>query len=212
MVTISMLNNHVVRFTHFDDEYTFLNEPSHRDKLITLLKNLEAEDIFYDQIAPIWDTKSVSTEISVSALREDKRSYIKQRCHELIVQGIDCNVGLVDSEGHSRGTLHYSLTERHQSDMRDLINMIHSGQTQVTWRDDSRVSHEIYSADQFRYLYATACDFILSCRFRSDALELLLDSYGDDRDKISELNWDTEIPKEINDQIADLLSVMTSNN
>lgn len=164
-----------------------------------------------EDIVPIWgETATISiAQIPVEEIRSQKQQQIKDTCHTKIVAGIDINLGLQTDEGAPAGELHYSLTERKQTDMHDLAEVISKGATQVTWRDDNRVTHQIYTADQFMKLYSAANAHILKCKYLSDALEELLFSYSDNEvDKIKALNWDTELPAEIKERMETLLSVM----
>lgn len=164
------------------------------------------EDIF-----PIWgDSATISIDqVPIEEIRSKKQQQIKNICHNKIVAGVDVDIGLQTDDGEPAGELHYSLTERKQTDMHDLAESISKGATQVTWRDESRVTHQIYTADQFMKLYNAANDHILRCRYLSDALEELLFSYSDnEEDKIKALNWDTELPTEIKERMENLISVM----
>lgn len=146
-------------------------------------------------------------------LRLQKQSIIKEWCHQKIVNGISIDLGLTGEDGAPLGELHYSLTEQHQSDMRDLASMISNGATQVTWRDDSRVSHMVYTSTQFMTLYQAASVHILQCRFRSDGLEELLFTYSSDqRELINSLTWETELPVDIEEKMQSLLNTMLAAN
>ncbi len=167
--------------------------------------------VTWDDILEIWgDTPTVIfPEVPFKQLVEDKQQQIKHWCEDKIISGIDIDLGLKDDHDSPLGSLHYSLTERHQMDMRDLASIIQAGATSVTWRDDSRVSHMVYTAEQFMKLYQAATAYIFNCRFRSDGLEELLFSYTEnDRNKVKALTWDTELPKEIQDKINSLLGTM----
>lgn len=173
------------------------------------------DEVWQAEVLPVWgDVPTVldpqpAPSISIDKIRSDKQQQIKAICRSKIVEGIDADLGLCDSAGQPLGTLHYTLSEKNQTDMRDLVSMINSGATEVTWRDDSRVSHMIYTAAQFLVLYKLSSEHILRCRFRSDALEELLKSYSDEQiDEIGAISWDSEIPEAIEDKMNELLNIM----
>lgn len=191
------------------------NDTSGRKRLMEVLSDNNSLHLWDSHIHPVWGDSSTvldSSEIYNSDFNETvryKQAKIKSWCNSQIVKGISIDLGLLDDEGNSLGELHYSLPDRHQIDMRDLATMISQGAQVVTWRDDSRVSHMVYTADQFMSLYNSAMLYILQCRFRSDALEELLFSYTEDQiDLVNELSWDTELPSAIEDKMNDLLSTM----
>lgn len=191
---------------------TYYNSPQGR---LLAQSALGDDTMWQSEIIPVWgDTPTVSDPsetptIPVSKIRSDKQQQIKTLCHNKIVEGIDADVGLTDDEGNPLGTLHYTLSEKNQTDMRDLVSMIAQGATEVTWRDDSRVSHMVYTAQQFLTLYKLSSQHILRCRFKSDALEELVRLYSDDEaDKIGSVDWDSEIPPEIEDKMNTLLDIM----
>lgn len=173
---------------------------------------LSDTNLWNELVLPKWgDTPKINNNLSIDInnLRKIKQTQIKQTCHNKIVEGISIDLGLTDEEDNALGELHYTLSEKNQTDMRDLASMIAQGATQVTWRDDSRVSHMVYTSEQFMNLYTVSMQYILKCRFQSDALEELLFSYTDDQvDLISAINWDTELPDNIKTKMDNLLSVM----
>ena len=177
-------------------------------------EKLSSTSLWNDEVLPYWgDSPKLNNDssIDINNLIKIKQSQIKQSCHDEIVKGISIDLGLNDDQGNPLGELHYTLSEKNQTDMRDLASMISQGATQVTWRDDSRVSHMVYSAEQFMNLYNAVSQYILKCRFHSDALEELLFSYNNDQiDLISSINWNTEIPSEIQSKIDYLLNIMLS--
>ena len=188
------------------------NSTAGRNDLITELNNRDSAELWDDRILPIWGpAPTIEWELPIDIVRENKRKYIKDWCYRIIVSGIDYDCGLKNEDGTARGVLHYSLSTKNQTDMRDLASMISNGRTSVTWRDDSRVSHEIYTAAQFLALYAACTQFILKCRFKSDALETMLDSYTTS-EAIDALTWDTEIPAEVQAHIDELWATMYPNN
>lgn len=146
---------------------------------------------------------------SFTQIVNSKRQEIKSLCHEKITEGFSIDLGLQDESGDPLGELHYSLSELNQQDIRDLATMIAAGATQVTWRDDSRVSHMIYTSEQFMKLYNAVEAYILKCRFRSDALEELLNTYKEGQEtEAQSLSWGTEIPKDISDRINGMLKIL----
>lgn len=191
----------------------YANSESDRELVQALLSKYGCSDLWTSSILPIWEdrAKVVPHEpmLDFNVLRQQKQSEIKQWCYDAITSGISIDLGLTDNNGVALGSLHYSLPERHQTDMRDLANMISAGATHVTWRDDSRVSHMIYTAAQFMQLYKAMSDHILHCRFRSDGLEELLFSYEKSEEHlIRSLSWDTELPTDIQSKVDTLLSTM----
>lgn len=187
----------------------FVNSEEGRIMCQEYIKNIdETSTVFEDVILPVWgDEPTIVPEpVDIDKLKLSKQQQIKQWCHNIITNGIDIDLGLKNEDGTNRGTLHYTLTEQKQTDMRDLMSLIAAGATEVTWRDDSRLTHEIYTAEQFTTLYQACTQFIFQCRFKSDGLEELLFTYDNEED-INNLNWDTELPEEIQNNINELLSV-----
>ena len=130
----------------------FVNSEDGRIKCQEYIKNFdETSTVFEDVILPVWgDEPTIVPEpVNIDKLKQSKQQQIKQWCHNIIINGIDINLGFKNEDGTDRGSLHYTLTEQKQTDMRDLISLITSGATEVTWRDDSRLTHEIYTAEQF---------------------------------------------------------------
>lgn len=216
MLNIGYLSEQVVVLLD-DAGYTssFSNSITERTLVQNKLNEAGCFDLWDTDILPVWtDTPLVSEvnlPVNISSLRLSKQSEIKKMCHDVIVSGISIDLGLKDADDNPLGELHYTLSEKNQIDMRDLASMITQGVKQVTWRDDSRVSHMIYTAEQFITLYNAASEYILRCRFHSDGLEELLFSYTDDQlDLILSINWDTELPTHIQTKMDNLLSVMLS--
>lgn len=216
MLNIGYLSEQVVVLLD-DAGYTssFSNSITERTLVQNKLNEAGCFDLWDTDILPVWtDTPLVSEvnlPVNISSLRLSKQSEIKKMCHDVIVSGISIDLGLKDADDNPLGELHYTLSEKNQIDMRDLASMITQGAKQVTWRDDSRVSHMIYTAEQFITLYNAASEYILRCRFHSDGLEELLFSYTDDQlDLILSINWDTELPTHIQTKMDNLLSVMLS--
>lgn len=212
MLTIVNIDENSVLLSDEDTGFRsrYINNESGRMIVQFLTRNNQE---LWDVILAHWATEPTTgpniNEPTFDELRLQKQQIIKKWCYNKIIEGISIDLGLVDDSGNPLGELHYTLTERQQSDMRDLALMITKGATQVTWRDDSRVSHMIYTAEQFMNLYQAATIFILQCRFRSDALETLLFSYSDDRiDLVTALTWDTELPETIQNQMNKLLEIM----
>ena len=220
MLDIVKLSESLVIFSDEETGYTasFSNSAAERKLVQKLLSDNDLSHLWEAVILPEWRDSPITPSIqpivsTLSEMRINKQADIKQWCNQHIVNGISIDLGLVDGAGDPLGPLHYSLTERHQTDMRDLALMIANGATQVTWRDDSRVSHMIYTAEQFMTLYQAMSTYILQCRFRSDGLEELLFSYTDDQvDLITSLNWDTELPAEIQVKSDELLATMLAAN
>lgn len=216
MLSILKITPYVVTLSYGDSfRVTYSNSNAERNALISMLNDEGQSDLWDDNILPIWgDSPTISypsygEEYSIEDIRKNKQIEIKQMCHDKIVEGISIDLGLVDDMGQPMGELHYSLTELNQTDMRDLVSMISQGATQVTWRDDSRVSHMIYTSEQFLSLYKASTEYILRCRFHSDGLEELLYRYTEDEKELIEaLDWDTELPEDIQGQIHDLLNIM----
>lgn len=191
------------------DRRTFINSTSGREMVQKYIKNIDGTStLFEDEILPIWgDNPTIITEeVDIEKIRIQKQAQIKQWCHNTIINGIDIDLGLTNEDGTPRGSLHYTLTEQKQTDMRDLMSIISTGASIVTWKDDSRLTHEIYSAELFTLLYQACTKFIFECRFKSDGLEELLFTY-DNIEDINNLTWDTEIPENIQNKINELLIV-----
>lgn len=168
----------------------------------------------WDAIIALWgEEPTIKKKIKTfEDIVNQKQLQIKDWCNIKIVNGIDIDLGLKGEDDKPLGTLHYSLSERKQTDMRDLMSMIAAGAPVVTWRDDSRVSHMVYTAEQFTALYRAATEFIFRCRFHSDGLEELLFSYTEDQvEDVEAIEWNTELPKEIQDKIDSMLETMGIN-
>lgn len=197
-----------------NDNWTcgYCNSTFGRERLMEDLERLDSMKLWDEKIHEQWGDSITIFDIhdDPEQVRAIVRSTIKSLCNQAIVKGVDVDCGLTNPDGSARGALHYSLSERHQTDMRDLATMLATGLTSVTWRDDSRVSHEVYTAEQFMTLYQTCSRYILRCRFHSDALETILDSCTDINTMLS-INWDTEIPAEIQAHIDELWSTMYPN-
>ena len=191
---------------------SYCNSKLGRSQLLSDLHRLDAMHLWDDIIHDRWgdDVTVFDMYDDVEQLRPIVRANIKQLCNRAIVEGIDVDCGLTDENGSPRGSLHYSLSERHQTDMRDLASLIASGLTSVTWRDDSRVSHEVYSAKQFMIVYEACMRHVLRCRFRSDALETLLDKCTDTNSMLA-ITWDTTIPEDIQSHTDVLWATMYPN-
>ena len=192
----------------------FVNSEDGRIKCQEYIKNFdEASTVFEDVILPVWgDNPTIIPEpVDIDKLKQSKQQQIKNWCHNTIINGIDIDLGFKNEDDTDRGSLHYTLTEQKQTDMRDLMSLIAAGATEVTWRDDSRLTHEIYTAEQFTNLYQACTQFIFQCRFRSDGLEELLFRYDTEED-INNLNWNTELPEDIQNNINQLLSIALSGN
>lgn len=177
-----------------------------KEELKTIAANWEE---LYVELEKVWGPTPHGdlTVVDLETVRESVRAQIKKACHDKIVEGITVNCGLTNPDGTNRGELHYTLSEKNQQDMRDLATMIAAGSTAVTWRDDSRVAHEIYTAEQFMVLYQAGTQYILSCRFKSDALEVMLNMCTT-VEEMESITWDSEIPPEIQEQMQALWDVM----
>lgn len=214
MVEILNINEKIVSLLiNNDSSGCYSNTEAERLIVKEILDDNNSSDLWDENILPIWgNNPTIETpikEIDIESLRKNKQLEIKQSCHNKITEGISIDLGLTDELGNALGELHYTLSEKNQTDMRDLVNMIAAGTPQVTWRDDSRVTHMVYSAEQFMSLYQAATVFILKCRFHSDGLEALLFRYTDDQiDDIQSITWDTELPGDIQNQMDSLLAVM----
>lgn len=195
---------------------TYTNNSIGRKHLMYDLERFDANQLWEDKIKDVWTDDPLVPDLTVSVdeIRDRVRNNIKSWCKSAIVSGIDVDCGLTNiDDGTSRGSLHYSLTERKQIDMKDLATMISEGKESVTWRDDSRVAHEVYTATQFMKLYDAATKHILKCRFHSDALESLLDSYSnDDIDKIRSIKWEMDLPESIKNHEELLWTTMMGHN
>lgn len=192
----------------------FVNSEYGRIKCQEYIKNFdETSTVFEDVILPVWgDNPTIIPEpVDIDKLKQSKQQQIKNWCHNIITKGIDIDLGFKNEDGTDRGSLHYTLTEQKQTDMRDLMSLIATGAKEVTWRDDSRLTHEIYTVEQFTNLYQACTQFIFQCRFRSDGLEELLFRYDTEED-INNLNWNTELPEDIQNNINQLLSIALSGN
>ena len=135
-----------------------------------------------------------------------KIAEIKKMCESAIVAGVDADV-------LDRGLLHYSLTQTKQDDIKVLMTNIQNGTTAVLWHDDSRVMHEIYTADQFTELYNIIFEHIITCKITSDGLEQYATDLAEaeDIDTLISINWDTELPDYIQEQVDEQIMLMIEN-
>lgn len=211
---IELSNKHALLIDAENNNWTcsYCNSKVGRSQLLSDLERLDAMNLWDDYIHKQWGDDIIINDPydDIEYLRSVIRSSIKSSCRRMIIAGIDVDCGLTDENGAARGPLHYSLSERHQTDMRDLAALIASGLTSVTWRDDSRVSHEIYTAEQFMTLYNACMKHVLHCRFHSDALETMLDSCTTVHSMLS-ITWDTHIPEEIQLHMEALWATMYPN-
>ena len=212
MTIKELTSRSVILMSSDDSEYEFDRSLQSMNKIIKLLKSEDSMYLWEDKIKPLWVPTSklpYSKKADVSEQREQIRTNIKMMCKQRIVSGVYVDVGLIDADGSPRGELHYPLTERNQSDISELAHLIERGATKVTYRDDSRVTHEIYTSEQFMKLHSAALMYIFRCRLHSDELEALLDSYSDDElDSMKRISWDIEIPQEISKNTEELWSTM----
>jgi len=110
-----------------------------------------------------------------------------------------------------RGSLHYTLTEIQQRDLQSQYDAVQAGATGVFWHDTSRVTHETYTAAQFKALFNTGYVYMISCKIRSDWLEQLVHDLADagQLTEAAAVDWSTVLPEsyqtQCNAQIAEML-------
>ena len=129
---------------------------------------------------------------------------IKKSCESAIIAGTDADV-------LGRGLLHYSLTQTKQDDIKVLMSNIINGATSVLWHDDSRVMHEVYTAEQFTVLYNIVFTYIITCKITSDGLEQYATDLANakDVDKLEAITWETVLPDYIQTQVDEQIALMT---
>ena len=134
-----------------------------------------------------------------------KISQIKNWCKNAIVGGTDADV-------LGRGMLHYTLTETQQADIKVLMANIQNGAEAVLWHDDSRVMHEVYTAEQFTALYAVIFSYIIRCKIYSDGLEQLAINLAEatDPNGLDAIYWGQELPEDINTEVETQIALMTT--
>lgn len=133
----------------------------------------------------------------------ERSADIKSACGAAIVQGFDANV-------LGRGNLHYTLTEIQQRDMEVLLQKVKDGAAAVLWHDSSRVTHELYTAEQFIQLFGIGYAHMISCKIQSDWLEQLVrDLCGaGDLTGAAAVKWDTVLPENYQAQCDEQISLM----
>lgn len=132
-----------------------------------------------------------------------KISQIKKSCESAIISGTDADV-------LGRGLLHYSLTETKQDDIKVLMQSIQNGTEGVLWHDDSRVMHEIYTAEQFTALYQILFAYIITCKITSDGLEQYIKDSAENGDieLVESITWGTTLPEYIQTQVDEQIAMM----
>lgn len=137
-------------------------------------------------------------------IKAERSAAIKAACEAAIIGGFDADV-------LGRGNLHYTLTEIQQRDLQSQDAAVRAGATSVFWHDTSRVTHETYTAAQFKALFNTGYAYMISCKIRSDWLEQLAHDLAD-AGKLTEaaaVDWATVLPEsyqtQCNAQIAEML-------
>lgn len=155
----------------------------------------------YEEVMRVWGNEPTvfyesSPPIPFEIIKEMKVEEIKQLCQKNIIDGITIDIGKVGKDGIPMGELHYYLDLKKQDYMKILYEAIKNGAQEVIWRDESRVSHEVYTAKEFMILFTACTTHILTCQLRSDSLEEYLKTLTDQQE-ISELNWNTELPESI---------------
>ena len=139
-----------------------------------------------------------------SSIQSELISNIKSECESIIIRGFD-----FDTFG--TGLLHYTLEKNKQDDMKVIYSNILAGATKVLWHDSSRVTHEVYTAEQFINFYQYAMYFVVQCKIRSDFLEQQIIDYITNKDEASarNVNFYTPLSDEIEEEIKTQVSIMT---
>ena len=141
---------------------------------------------------------------TAAEIKTERSAAIKAACAAAITGGFDADV-------LGRGSLHYTLTEIQQRDLQTQYAAIKGGATSALWHDNSRVTHEAYTAAQFTALFQAGYTYIISCKIHSDWLEQLAHDLAD-AGKLTEaaaVNWATVLPEsyqtQCDAQIAEML-------
>lgn len=139
-------------------------------------------------------------------IKQRKINEIKSSCENAIIHGTDADV-------LGRGMLHYSLTQIKQDDIKVLMLNIQNGAANVLWHDDSRVMHEVYSAEQFSQLYNIIFAYIIRCKITSDGLEQYITDCAENGDieTLQNISWETQLPDYIQEQVNQQINLMLGN-
>lgn len=142
---------------------------------------------------------------NLSQKKENKTKEIKNSCEENIVKGFDADV-------LGRGDLHYSLTLTKQNDLKVLMQNILAGAESVLWHDDSKVMHEVYTAEQFKALYEIGYSFMIMCKIYSDGLEQMAVNYWDqnNEDEALKVVWGSKLSEDIQAIVDTQIKLMLS--
>lgn len=143
------------------------------------------------------------TDAEIQDILSSKISEIKKSCESAIVSGTNADV-------LGRGELHYSLTSTKQDDIKVLMSNIQNGATSVLWHDDSRVMHEVYTAEQFTLLYNIVYTHIITCKITSDGLEQYATDLASTQevDKLKAITWETTLPDYIQIQVDEQIALL----
>lgn len=149
------------------------------------------------------DGELVPVPVDIEELVDTKCQEIKKSCESAIISGTDADV-------LGRGLLHYSLTETKQDDIKVLMQNIQNGAEGVLWHDDSRVMHEIYTAEQFTALYQILFAYIITCKITSDGLEQYIKDSAENGDieLVESITWGTTLPEYIQTQVDEQIVMM----
>lgn len=130
-------------------------------------------------------------EPTAAEIKTERSAAIKAACEAAIIGGFDADV-------LGRGSLHYTLTEIQQRDLQSQYAAVRAGATGVFWHDTSRVTHETYTAAQFKALFNIGYAYMISCKIRSDWLEQLAHDLADagQLTEAAAVDWSTALPED----------------
>lgn len=146
-------------------------------------------------------------ETNIEKLYDKGLTLAKLDCEDYIFAGFTSDV-------LGRGELHYSLNTIKQTDMKNTMERINLGATEVFWRDSDRVMYEVYTAEQFSKLYKESCIFMMMQKLYSDGLEQeLKNNYTNENgvDSLKRIRWGYELDESIqlvlDKQLKDIFSL-----
>lgn len=166
---------------------------------------------YEDDILPIWGPEpSINPpKLLFEDLVNEKISEIKKWCESEIIKGID--IDFTNSTLETPGIKHYTLTKYHQEDLwiRWLSILNDPELQQISWRDEARVTHELYTVEEFLKLFRAAQEHIFRCKFKSDVLEQKILSYDESQSElVSALTWQTPLSSEENEQVDKFVKLL----
>lgn len=138
--------------------------------------------------------------MTIDEFKKYKINKIKLQCKDRIEVGFNSQCKYTEGR-------HYTLKDYEQSNMQALKDMVKSGMQIVPWRDISLSICESYTAAEFLQLCNEAFLFITQTRFKSDALEVMINE-SNDVDYINSLSMNSELPTDKQTYIDNIINQM----